>query len=509
MTFCIVPALALFFTLGAGATQPPDDSATAPEEMLNSLLERPSMLLIDIDLAKLNLEAMFDWSVQVASLGEFARPPQQIVERAGGFIESLQSAGATHVYLSVATRSIHDGGPLIIIPCEDVAAVNGLAAMLIKTAGADTMLEVQTYPGLVLIGPTKVLNRMAVALSQGRSEAREDLVQPLVDPQRSDHTAVLSLVDSYREELIAIWPDSLPQAAELQLSPRQLVRDVRSITLTWDMPPEPMLQITIEATDATAAERVQASLQHLFVQLARRLDGSREFQLPPITIETNQLDVQFDSAAITTVIDQVNQASGAGEGRRVVDNLKQVGLAMHTYHDTHQHLPPKHFINPDGQPLVSWRVVILPFVEQQALYQNFKLDQTWDAADNASVSSVVIPTYTDRGGEDSNQTRFRVPVFPGSAWDGDGPPKSFYDITDGMANTIAVIHAPAEAAVSWTDPAQWLISPDDPLQDVFGDRDQVVVLLFDGSVRVLQRDEIDNEKLSALLTIAGGEQVTW
>src|SRR5690606_28158027 len=114
-------------------------------------------------------------------------------------------------------------------------------------------------------------------------------------------------------------------------------------------------------------------------------------------------------------------------------------------------------------------------------------------------------TYADQGGDDPNKTQFRVPVFPGSAWDGEGPPKTFRDITDGSSNTIAVIHAPAEAAVSWADPAEWKISPDDPMKDVFGDREEVEALFFDGSVRTLQRDELDNEKLSAMLTIAGGE----
>jgi prepilin-type processing-associated H-X9-DG protein len=188
----------------------------------------------------------------------------------------------------------------------------------------------------------------------------------------------------------------------------------------------------------------------------------------------------------------------------VASNMKQIDLALHQYHDAHKHWPPKHFVDPSGQPLLSWRVAILPFIEQQALYQQIKLDQPWDAPANALVASVAILTYTGGTGV-PNKTRLRVPVFPGSAWDGTGPPKRVRDITDGTVDTIAVVYAPADAAVAWADPAEWIISPEDPMKDVFGDRDEVTVLFFDGSVRTFQRDEMDNQKLAALLTIAGGE----
>ncbi len=70
-----------------------------------------------------------------------------------------------------------------------------------------------------------------------------------------------------------------------------------------------------------------------------------------------------------------------------------------------------------------------------------------------------------------------------------------------------MIAAPAGDAVPWASPEPWVISTADPIGDVFGDRDEVVVLMFDGSVRVLVRDETDREQLKAMLTIAGGESV--
>jgi hypothetical protein len=59
---------------------------------------------------------------------------------------------------------------------------------------------------------------------------------------------------------------------------------------------------------------------------------------------------------------------------------------MHNYHGEHGRLPPAAVCGPDGTPLLSWRVLILPFIEQQALYRQFKLDEPWDGPHNLAGS---------------------------------------------------------------------------------------------------------------------------
>ena len=98
------------------------------------------------------------------------------------------------------------------------------------------------------------------------------------------------------------------------------------------------------------------------------------------------------------------------------------------------------------------------------------LDQTWNSADNKMFSEMLIPTYFEEN-RPSAKTRFRAPVYPGSMWHGDGPPKEFQQVKDGTVNTIAVIHAPADAATEWSNPDPWVLSVDDPISDVFGDRE--------------------------------------
>ena len=76
-----------------------------------------------------------------------------------------------------------------------------------------------------------------------------------------------------------------------------------------------------------------------------------------------------------------------------VNNLKQIGLAMHNYHATHKTFPPAFTVDKDGKPLLSWRVLILPYLEQDALYKEFHLDEPWDSPHNRTLIERMPPTY--------------------------------------------------------------------------------------------------------------------
>src|SRR5262245_37493125 len=72
------------------------------------------------------------------------------------------------------------------------------------------------------------------------------------------------------------------------------------------------------------------------------------------------------------------------EYKLAVNNLKQIGLAFHNHHDV-QNALPRNIEDRDGKPLLSWRVAILPYVEEDALYKQFKLDEPWDSDNNKKL----------------------------------------------------------------------------------------------------------------------------
>ena len=78
------------------------------------------------------------------------------------------------------------------------------------------------------------------------------------------------------------------------------------------------------------------------------------------------------------------------------NNLKQLALGMHIFHDSLGRLPPAVAYSQDGKPLYSWRVLLLPFVEQRQLFSQFKLDEAWDGPHNKTLLA-QMPRYPQPG----------------------------------------------------------------------------------------------------------------
>jgi len=93
----------------------------------------------------------------------------------------------------------------------------------------------------------------------------------------------------------------------------------------------------------------------------------------------------------------IASAGDAGRGQSN-NNLKQIAIAFHQYHDTYKSLPLHAIYSKDGKtPLLSWRVAILPFIEQDALYKQFKLDEPWDSEHNKKLIPLMPRIYMPVG----------------------------------------------------------------------------------------------------------------
>jgi hypothetical protein len=124
------------------------------------------------------------------------------------------------------------------------------------------------------------------------------------------------------------------------------------------------------------------------------------------------------------------------------NNLKQIGMAMHNYHSTHRSFPPAVVYNRDGKPLYSWRVLLLPYLEHDVLYKQFRLDEPWDGPNNIQLLSQMPEVYqhlSDAAGKNSS-TAYQVIVGKGAAFEGTQGLR-LKDFTDGTSNTILIVEA--------------------------------------------------------------------
>lgn len=203
-------------------------------------------------------------------------------------------------------------------------------------------------------------------------------------------------------------------------------------------------------------------------------------------------------------------ARSAARNLGVASQMKQIGLAIHNYYATQNKLPFNAIASDDGTPLLSWRVAILPYIDQMGLYQQFHLDEPWDSAHNRALVDQMPEVFASpRRTLKRGETAFLAPAGTGMISE-PGRTTSFYDITDGTSNTIMVVEASDEAAVPWTKPAD-LPTEGTDLRSMLsigpGERG-FQVLFGDGSVRSLPQT-ISAEDLKGLMTRDGREALNY
>jgi hypothetical protein len=217
--------------------------------------------------------------------------------------------------------------------------------------------------------------------------------------------------------------------------------------------------------------------------------------------------------AVLLVRQEVSRTRVVALNMQCSNNLKQIALAMHNYHDVHKCFPAAYVADKDGKPLHSWRVALLPYLEQAPLYDQYNFNEPWDSPNNMLIAQQMPDIFRcpdcpiAAGG---NMTNYVVVVGDPSV----SPAQSMFmpnhwtkmsEITDGTSNTIMVVEASDAAAVIWTKPDDFVPNADNPLQGLLGTRPGGFIALFcDGSVRFMAAS-VDRSVLKALFTAGGGE----
>jgi hypothetical protein len=189
----------------------------------------------------------------------------------------------------------------------------------------------------------------------------------------------------------------------------------------------------------------------------------------------------------------VARVRDAGPEAVLAYRLKQIALAMHSYADAHGgRLPPAAVFDKEGRPLLSWRVLLLPYVDQNELFRQFRLDEPWDSPHNLALLPRMPEVYAppDEPGlrVEPHATFYQAFVGEGTAFEGKVGLRIRDDFPDGTSDTILV--AEAAEAVPWTKPADLAYAKDRPLPKlggVFAGK-PAHVALADGSVRPLPPD---------------------
>jgi type II secretory pathway pseudopilin PulG len=153
---------------------------------------------------------------------------------------------------------------------------------------------------------------------------------------------------------------------------------------------------------------------------------------------------------IALLLPAVQQVRG---GRRYscTNNLHAIGIALHNYHDMHGCFPPAYIADADGRPMHSWRVLILPLLDEQDLYARYDFNEPWNGPHNALLAAEFPTLQIYRCPEDvGTGTSYASVVGRHTCWP-ESKPCRIRDITDGTSNTLLVVEV-HDSGIHWMEP---------------------------------------------------------
>jgi hypothetical protein len=206
---------------------------------------------------------------------------------------------------------------------------------------------------------------------------------------------------------------------------------------------------------------------------------------------------------------------GSREPRRTpcLNNIRNIALALHNYASSFGTLPPAYISDSQGRPMHSWRVLVLPYLDQAELYGRYRFDEPWNGPNNLKLHDVFVDVFRcpeDHGRAKSTATSYVAVVGPETIWPGDVGVRLDH-VTDSLGSTLFVVEV-ADSGIHWLEPRD-LLAADMPLsvnsksgKGISSHHPGLACVAFaDGRVRTFS-ETIKPATLSALLTIRGGEK---
>jgi hypothetical protein len=237
---------------------------------------------------------------------------------------------------------------------------------------------------------------------------------------------------------------------------------------------------------------------------------------------SGQIAVATAGIGVALLLPAVQASREAARRMQCSNHMKMIGLAIHNYHDATNSLPPLYTVDANGKPLHSWRVLILPFIEQSALYEQIRRDEPWDSEHNRQFHDKIIDIY--RCPNNPNIAGKANCTYSAIAGEGFVPNKkvssggfskgehSFARLQDGTSNTIAIVEV--KEPFCWMDPtadvtleelSKGINVPDGRVGSYHPGG--CWIGLFDGSVRFVNQT-VDKSILRALGDVDDGKAVT-
>jgi hypothetical protein len=428
-------------------------------------------------------------------------------------IDAIASkAGVKDIYWFMSLADFAETPGFIIIPVD--ASVN-----------SESIIELLSgkIEGVPACFPRGVCEKVDNVIFAGSKKARQGLAGRKPSARLEVGKAMAATGDMATQILIVPSADSRRAINEtLPTLPKEfgggpvatITEGIQWAALGMDYSPKMKLRLVIQSKDTDSAKRLNEWIASVYQLIGK--DKELREALPMFEqltkmitpeVKGDQLVLALDETQLGKALQPAAERVRSAQQRMVsTNNLKQIGLAMHGYHDIHNTFPAAASYGKDGKPLLSWRVHILPLLEQDKLYKEFHLDEPWDSEHNKKLIVKMPQIYQAHAKLAEGKTTYvgilgNDTMFPGKK------AVPIKEVIDGSSNTIFVVEAADDRAVIWTKPEDLTLDASKPAAGLgFRPEGVVMVLFVDGSVRAINK-KIDPATLNALYTRNGGEVV--
>ncbi|MHB8972057.1 MAG: DUF1559 family PulG-like putative transporter [Pirellulaceae bacterium] len=360
---------------------------------------------------------------------------------------------------------------------------------------------------------------------------------------RRELTPALAAVASYPIQVLLLPPDYLRRTVQELLpqlppqlggGPSTLLTDGLSWAALGIDTAHVRAELVIQSASEEAAQKLAADLPRVLQSVCDAYESvpGLQQQISPETIKTlvGLVKPQVSGSRITVHVDGIEQFAETVSLLQMATNsvqqtirrqsdshrFKQILIALHNYHQVFRCFPPRQEARDEkGNSKLSWRVHVLPFVDEGALYQEFHLDEAWDSPHNKALLERMPDVYKTGSIETQlghdikpGYTTFLAPVGDGTVFGG-SKPTSFSDIRDGTSNTVVLVEVQPERAVPWTAPEDFVFDSNAPANGLqIGTDDRFLAAFADGSVQEL-RGDLTAAQFLQLFQRNDGQPIDW
>ena len=212
---------------------------------------------------------------------------------------------------------------------------------------------------------------------------------------------------------------------------------------------------------------------------------------------------------VALLLPATRQTSEAARRNGCGNNMRQIALAIRNYESATGHFPPAYTVDENGNRLHSWRTLILPYIEEQALYDTIDLSKPWDHPDNAQAREATVPPYVCPSGKWADEAMTTYLAIDGADCCFNGStPRLLSEITDSHHKTLMVIEVAEDMAVHWMSPRDTSTQAIEKmsLESELSHSGIVIASFIDNHTSAISL-EVDIEELSGAASVAGGEDV--